>query len=77
MLNSQGKQAGIRMADDQLAQDRSVRALLNNFHTHTPLVLLADDRYALFPYDLSKTGIAYVALGWFLITHTWGKFPLI
>jgi hypothetical protein len=65
-------EGGVRLACDQLAQDKSVNALMNNHRTGTPLVLLADDRYPLFPYDLGKQGIGYVVLGWFVITNTWG-----
>ena len=38
-----------------------------------PLVLLIDDRYALFPYDLATKGYTYVVLGFYHIVHAWGK----
>ena len=57
---------------DQLEDDRSVRALLNNYRSGRPLVILADNNYALFPYDLAANGYAYVVLGLYWITHAWG-----
>jgi len=60
------------MAEDQLAQDKSVRALLRNHIENRPLVLLADDRYKLFPYNLAESGYTYVVLGFYYVTHAWG-----
>jgi hypothetical protein len=62
-----------QMAEDQLAQDKSVRALLRTYRDNRPLVLLADDRYKLFPYNLAAKGCTYVVLGFYIITHAWGK----
>jgi len=62
-----------QMAEDQLAQDISVRALLRNHTEKRPLVLLADDRYKLFPYNLAASGCIYVVLGFYYVTHAWGK----
>ena len=62
-----------QMAEDQLAQDKSVRALLKNYTANRPLVLLADDRYKLFPYNLAAKGCTYVVLGFYCVTHAWGK----
>ncbi|KAG6850964.1 hypothetical protein H0H93_005833 [Arthromyces matolae] len=59
-------------ADDQLAQDKSVRALLTNYRDCRPLALLFDDKYALFPYDLRPKGITYAVLGFYTISHAWG-----
>jgi hypothetical protein len=59
-------------AVDQNKQDKSVRALLRNYKDNIPLVLLIDDRYAFFPYDLSSKGVAYAVLGVYLITNAWG-----
>lgn len=59
-------------ASDQLAQDKSVRALLNNFHHGRPLVLLIDDKYALFPYDLGSKDVTYAVLGFYTVSHVWG-----
>jgi hypothetical protein len=59
--------------EDQLAQDRSVHALLATYSCGRQLALLVDDKYALFPYDLSRTGVAYAVLGLYIITHAWGE----
>ncbi|KAF7976824.1 hypothetical protein HWV62_5506 [Athelia sp. TMB] len=40
------------------ATDKSVRALLNNYSQNRPIVLIADDRFKLFPYNLSATNCA-------------------
>jgi hypothetical protein len=61
-----------RLADDQVATDKSVSALLNNYRCHRPLVLLVDDKYALFPYDLAGSDVTYAVLGLYQITHAWG-----
>jgi hypothetical protein len=60
------------MAEDQLAQDKSVRALLRNHMDGRPLVLLADDRYKLFPYNLAASDCTYVVLGFYHVTYAWG-----
>lgn len=60
-------------ADDQLAQDKSVRALLENYRSRRPIVLLIDDKYAQFPYDLGLKDITYAALGFYTIVHAWGE----
>ncbi|THH15639.1 hypothetical protein EW146_g4864 [Bondarzewia mesenterica] len=61
-------------ASDQLAEDKSVKALLNNWKTGRPLVLLADDRYALFPYNLAAGHYTYVVLGFYQIVHAWAEY---
>ncbi|KAG6887699.1 hypothetical protein C0995_013399 [Termitomyces sp. Mi166 len=61
-------------ADDQLAQDKSIRALLTNYRQSRPLVLLIDDKYALFPYDLRPKEIAYAVLGFYTISHVWAEY---
>jgi len=66
----------LQSAQDQTATDKSVRALLKNYKEKRPLVLLADDKYALFPYDLSVPGYTYVVLGIYWISHAWGKFAI-
>ncbi|THV05004.1 hypothetical protein K435DRAFT_834976 [Dendrothele bispora CBS 962.96] len=73
-LSSAGGKLEIRSAEDQQARDLSVRALLNNHAQQIPLVLLIDDRYPRFPYDLSKRGIAYAVLGLYIITHVWQEY---
>jgi hypothetical protein len=67
----QGK-VSVQMEDDQLAQDISVRALLRNYHEGRPLVLLIDNKYILFPYDLSAKDVTYAVLGYYDITNAWG-----
>jgi hypothetical protein len=32
-----------------------------------------DDKYALFPYDISKDDMTYAVLGVYTIAHAWGK----
>ena len=32
-----------------------------------------DDKYALFPYDISKDDMTYAVLGIYTIAHAWGK----
>ncbi|KAF9070074.1 hypothetical protein BDP27DRAFT_1402166 [Rhodocollybia butyracea] len=66
-------QTKLRLADDQKAEDKSVRSLLNNYRKRIPLVLLIDDRYALFPYNLAKRNITYAVLGVYNITHAWAE----
>ncbi|KAJ3475801.1 hypothetical protein NLI96_g11593 [Meripilus lineatus] len=43
-------------ASDQLADDKSVRALLRTYEMKKPVVLIIDDKYALFPFDLDGKG---------------------
>lgn len=38
-----------------------------------PLVLLVDDKYALFPYNLSSSNVTYAVLGLYWITRVWRK----
>ncbi|KAJ4468124.1 hypothetical protein J3R30DRAFT_3346674 [Lentinula aciculospora] len=66
-------QTKLKLADDQKAEDKSVRALLTNYRQQIPLVLLIDDRYALFPYNLGGKNIAYAVLGVYNITHAWAE----
>ena len=54
----------------------SVRALLDNYRSGRPLVLMVDDKYALFPYDLASKGVTYTVLGFYSIVYAWGiSFP--
>jgi len=76
-LSSKGDRAGARSAEDQLAEDKSVDALIHNYRAGTPIVLLVDDRYPLFPYDLGQQKICYIVLGWFMITHVWGTLNIL
>jgi hypothetical protein len=59
-------------AADQLAHDKSVRALLENYRSRQPIVLLIDDKYVQFPYDLGIKDITYAVLGFYTIVHAWG-----
>ncbi|KAF7783026.1 hypothetical protein Agabi119p4_2402 [Agaricus bisporus var. burnettii] len=61
-------------AADQLAHDKSVRALLENYRTHQPIVLLIDDKYVQFPYDLGSKDITYAVLGFYTIVHAWAEY---
>ncbi|KAA1473949.1 hypothetical protein DENSPDRAFT_780878 [Dentipellis sp. KUC8613] len=73
-LHSKSGQLHRQRAANQLADDKSVRALLKNHQIGEPLVLLADDRYALFPYDLATPGYTYVVLGRYRIVHAWAEY---
>lgn len=56
--------------------DHSVSALLNTFRTKQPIVLIADDKYAEFPFDLAasgKEGHAYIVLGQYMIRDFWAE----
>lgn len=63
--------------DDQLAQDKSVRALLRTFKECRPIVLVIDERYASFPFDLSAKGVSYAVLGFYTIAHAWGMHMML
>ncbi|KAI5890533.1 uncharacterized protein SCHCODRAFT_02632122 [Schizophyllum commune H4-8] len=60
-------------AQDQSENDRSVRALLHTYLEKRPIVLLLDDNYRLFPYDLKAHGIVYAVLGLYFIKHAWAE----
>ncbi|KAJ7581225.1 hypothetical protein C8J56DRAFT_794470 [Mycena floridula] len=60
--------------DDQLSQDKSVRALIANHHQRKPIALIIDERYALFPYDIGLKDISYAVLGMYTITHVWAEY---
>lgn len=72
-LHSKNRRLEIRGPGDQLEDDRSVRALLNNFRSKRPLVVFADDNYALFPFNLTAKGYTYVVLGLYWIAHAWAE----
>ena len=47
---------------------------MNNFQQETPLVVIVDDTYRLFPYDLGE--YSYAVLGYFQVVNYWGMdFP--
>lgn len=69
-------------ADHQSSKDPSVNALVENWRTKEPLVLIADDKYEHFPFDLTirpdgGKGYAYVVLGYYFVRDCWGLFLLL
>ncbi|KAJ8077182.1 hypothetical protein PM082_001610 [Marasmius tenuissimus] len=62
---------------DQLAEDKSVRALVKNFKHQIPVVLLIDHKYSLFPYNLKGTCISYAVLGLYYISHVWAEREIV
>lgn len=50
-----------------------MRALLKTYEMKRPLVLLVDDKYALFPFDLAEKGCTYAILGFYRIAYAWGR----
>ncbi|KAJ6468227.1 hypothetical protein C8R45DRAFT_837821, partial [Mycena sanguinolenta] len=56
-----------KAAEDQREGDSSVRALLENYRYGQPLVLLIDDKYGPFPFDLGSQGIYMAVLGWIFL----------
>ncbi|KAG2043695.1 hypothetical protein BDR03DRAFT_851560 [Suillus americanus] len=66
--------ARFQQAQDQEATDKSVRALLRSYTDKRPLVLLADEKYALFPFNLGASGYTYVVLGLYWISHAWAEY---
>ena len=70
-LRTEMRQIKTKAASDQRADDSSVRSLLNNYMHDLPIVLLADDKYALFPYDLRSKNYTYIVLGFYKIVHAW------
>ncbi len=74
MHSKKGKPT-LQEASDQHEGDNSVRALLHTYRLRKEIALLIDDRYPLFPYDLSaKKDCTYVVLGFYHIVHAWGAF---
>ncbi|KAF8639503.1 hypothetical protein AX17_001408 [Amanita inopinata Kibby_2008] len=73
-LHQHGGHECSQLADDQVAHDKSVRALLRTYRESRPLVLVIDDKYALFPYDLSSKGITYAILGFYTIAYAWAEY---
>ncbi|PPQ68046.1 hypothetical protein CVT25_014507 [Psilocybe cyanescens] len=73
-IHSKKGQLTSQPATDQLAQDKSVRALWNNYRNNRPLALLMDDRYALFPYDLKAKNVGYAVLGFYTISDAWAEY---
>ena len=74
-LRNQNGVATLHEASDQHHGDKSVRALLSTYLMKRPVALIIDDRYALFPYDLtSKKDCTYAVLGFYHIAHAWGEY---
>ncbi|KAJ7103828.1 hypothetical protein C8R44DRAFT_808235 [Mycena epipterygia] len=74
---SSRKQAGHvtnTAADDQRAQDLSVRALIETYRRNQPLVLLIDDKYGPFPFDLGSRDVYMAILGFYKIIHMWAEY---
>ncbi|KAJ6590248.1 hypothetical protein B0H10DRAFT_806878 [Mycena sp. CBHHK59/15] len=61
-------------ADDQREQDISVRALIKNYNESRPLVLLIDDKYEPFPFDLGSRDVYMAVLGFYRIIHVWAEY---
>jgi F420-dependent methylenetetrahydromethanopterin dehydrogenase len=57
----------------QSDSDLSVRALLNTHDKGLPVVLVADDNYRKFPYNIKTHGMGYVVLGAYIIIRAWRK----
>ncbi|KAJ7486545.1 hypothetical protein FB451DRAFT_771205 [Mycena latifolia] len=71
---TQGGQTTSKAADDQRAHDLSVRALNETYHRDQPLVLLIDDKYRLFPWDLGSRDVYMAVLGFYKIVHLWAEY---
>ncbi|KAJ7911217.1 hypothetical protein B0H13DRAFT_2482869, partial [Mycena leptocephala] len=63
-----------KAADDQREEDLSVRALIENYRQGQPLVLLIDDKYGPFPFDLASQGVYRAVLGFYKIIHMWAEY---
>ncbi|KAJ6582334.1 hypothetical protein B0H19DRAFT_1118091 [Mycena capillaripes] len=63
-----------KAADDQREEDLSVRALIENYRQGQPLVLLIDDKYGPFPFDLASRGVYMAVLGFYKIIHMWAEY---
>ncbi len=69
--NSQYSPDKTRISSDQGETDQGIRSLINCYKSRNRIVLLADDKYELFPYDLKQH--TYVVLGFYRIVHYWGN----
>ncbi|KAJ7486451.1 hypothetical protein FB451DRAFT_1026144 [Mycena latifolia] len=67
---TQSGQTTNKAADDQRAHDLSVRALIETYRRDQPLVLLIDDKYQLFPFDLGSRDVYMAVLG----TYDFGSY---
>ncbi|KAL5523744.1 hypothetical protein ACEPAG_7917 [Sanghuangporus baumii] len=71
LIISHGGGKSLGESGGQREHDASVRALLYNYKVGHPLVLLIDDKYAPFPFDLEKK--IYVVLGLYWIVNAWAE----
>ncbi|KAL5485244.1 hypothetical protein ACEPAI_7886 [Sanghuangporus weigelae] len=71
LIISHGGGKSLGGSEGQRDHDASVRALLYNYRVGHPLVLLIDDKYAPFPFDLEKK--MYVVLGLYWIVNAWAE----
>ncbi|KAJ6513520.1 hypothetical protein DFH09DRAFT_941340 [Mycena vulgaris] len=76
---TQNGQVTNRTADDQRAHDISVRALIENYRLNQPLVLLIDDKYGPFPFNLGSHDVYMAPLsnlyaGFYKIIHVWAEY---
>ncbi|KAJ7698116.1 hypothetical protein B0H17DRAFT_1051168 [Mycena rosella] len=71
---TQNGQTTNKAADDQRAHDISVRALIETYRKNQPLVLLIDDKYRLFPFDLGSRDVYMAILGFYKIVHLWAEY---
>ncbi|KAJ7486547.1 hypothetical protein FB451DRAFT_1362886 [Mycena latifolia] len=58
----------------QRAEDLSIRALIETHRRDQPLVLLIDDRYGLFPFELASRGVYRAVLGFYNIVNLWAEY---
>ncbi|KAF6760318.1 hypothetical protein DFP72DRAFT_843792 [Ephemerocybe angulata] len=72
-VHSEKGRLTVRPAEDQRSDDKSVRALLKTYRERRPIVLIIDDRYAKFPYDLASKGVTYAVLGFYMIVNAWAE----
>jgi len=59
-------------ASDQLATDKSVRALIQTHKEGRRIALLIDDKYVPFPFDIGAIDVTYAVLGFYTIVDCWG-----
>ncbi|KAL5507322.1 hypothetical protein ACEPAH_6778 [Sanghuangporus vaninii] len=71
LIISHGGGKSLAGSGGQRDHDASVRALLYNYRVGHPLVLLIDDKYAPFPFDLEEK--MYVVLGLYWIVNAWAE----
>ncbi|KAF7305098.1 2OG-FeII-Oxy-2 domain-containing protein [Mycena kentingensis (nom. inval.)] len=61
-------------ADSDQILDAKVSALMETYRAKQPLVLVIDDNYAPFPYDLKAQGAYMAVLGFYCIKHAWAEY---